>query len=331
MPTTRIPGWKRTHVRPIVAGAPNHTPGRSGTIPSIDGLDWYLSHRSIHQVRRSLVNLGRILDFGSSSILKPDLLERGNPRALERGIPFWMTNAPPIVNGERPTPSADGESANVAAVSDFAKRVVANVEHAIVGNAKAVGPVSGGLAERRSHPVGGCSGRRQDDVGEGAGQKYRVPDSNVFNARPTCCPPTSPVHRSSTKKTQSSSFVPVRSLHRSCWPTKSIGRLRRTQASLLEAMAEGRVTVDGTTHELTPPFLVIATQNPVDHEGTFPLPEAQLDRFLMRFSLGYPTMDEEMRMLELLQHRTSGRTVWRPSHLPTNWFRVAGRSPQGAC
>ena len=75
----------------------------------------------------------------------------------------------------------------------------------------------------------------------------------------------------------------------------------RTQASLLEAMAEARVTVDGTTHTLQQPFLVIATQNPIDHEGTFPLPEAQLDRFLMRFSLGYPGMEEELRMLELLQ------------------------------
>ena len=75
----------------------------------------------------------------------------------------------------------------------------------------------------------------------------------------------------------------------------------RTQAALLEAMAERSVTVDGVTHQLTPPFLVMATQNPVDHEGTFPLPEAQLDRFLMRFSLGYPSMDEELKMLELLQ------------------------------
>ena len=75
----------------------------------------------------------------------------------------------------------------------------------------------------------------------------------------------------------------------------------RTQSSFLEAMAEGRVTVDGVTHELEPPFLVIATQNPVDHEGTFPLPEAQLDRFLMRFSLGYPSMQDEIKMLELLQ------------------------------
>jgi MoxR-like ATPase len=75
----------------------------------------------------------------------------------------------------------------------------------------------------------------------------------------------------------------------------------RTQAALLEAMAESRVTVDGVTHRLGPPFLVIATQNPIDHEGTFPLPEAQLDRFLMRFSLGYPTLEEELKMLEMLQ------------------------------
>ncbi len=76
----------------------------------------------------------------------------------------------------------------------------------------------------------------------------------------------------------------------------------RTQASLLEAMAERRVTVDGVTHTLNPPFLVVATQNPVDHEGTFPLPEAQLDRFIMRFSLGYPSMEEELHMLAMLQH-----------------------------
>src|SRR5579875_1605166 len=77
----------------------------------------------------------------------------------------------------------------------------------------------------------------------------------------------------------------------------------RTQAALLEAMAERRVSVDGTTYELTPPFLVIATQNPVDHEGTFPLPEAQLDRFLVRLSLGYPSAEEESAMLARLQHK----------------------------
>lgn len=75
----------------------------------------------------------------------------------------------------------------------------------------------------------------------------------------------------------------------------------RAQSALLEAMAEASVTVDGTTHVLAPPFLVIATQNPIDHEGTFPLPEAQLDRFFMKFSLGYPSMEEELRMIQLLE------------------------------
>jgi MoxR-like ATPase len=75
----------------------------------------------------------------------------------------------------------------------------------------------------------------------------------------------------------------------------------RTQSALLEAMAERRVTVDGQTYTLKPPFLVIATQNPIDHEGTFPLPEAQLDRFLIRLSLGYPSLEEEGKMLERLQ------------------------------
>jgi MoxR-like ATPase len=75
----------------------------------------------------------------------------------------------------------------------------------------------------------------------------------------------------------------------------------RTQAALLEAMAERRVTADGQTYNLKPPFLVIATQNPVDHEGTFPLPEAQLDRFLIRLALGYPSLEEESKMLQRLQ------------------------------
>jgi MoxR-like ATPase len=71
----------------------------------------------------------------------------------------------------------------------------------------------------------------------------------------------------------------------------------RTQSSLLEAMADRQVTVDGTTHPLPKPFLVIATQNPIEHHGTYPLPESQLDRFAVRLSLGYPGHDEERRLL----------------------------------
>ena len=75
----------------------------------------------------------------------------------------------------------------------------------------------------------------------------------------------------------------------------------KTQAALLEAMEERQVTVDGVTRELQPPFLVLATQNPIEYEGTFPLPEAQLDRFLMRVSLGYPTPEQQMAILDAQQ------------------------------
>ncbi len=77
----------------------------------------------------------------------------------------------------------------------------------------------------------------------------------------------------------------------------------RAQSALLEAMAEHKVTADGVNHELTAPFLLIATQNPIDHEGTFPLPEAQLDRFLIRLSLGYPDTDQEVLLLNRLRSR----------------------------
>ncbi len=75
----------------------------------------------------------------------------------------------------------------------------------------------------------------------------------------------------------------------------------KTQAALLEAMEERQITVDGVTHPLPSPFMVLATQNPIEYEGTFPLPEAQLDRFLLRLSLGYPSAAEEVHVLERQQ------------------------------
>ncbi|MCL6429743.1 MAG: MoxR family ATPase [Anaerolineae bacterium] len=77
----------------------------------------------------------------------------------------------------------------------------------------------------------------------------------------------------------------------------------RTQSALLECMGEAQVTVDGVTHPLPRPFLVLATQNPIEYEGTFPLPEAQLDRFFMRVRLGYPTQDEERQIVQNLRRR----------------------------
>ena len=76
----------------------------------------------------------------------------------------------------------------------------------------------------------------------------------------------------------------------------------KTQSALLECMGERQVTVDGTTYPMAQPFLVLATQNPIEYEGTFPLPEAQLDRFMMRISLGYPSPEDEITMMDSQQY-----------------------------
>ena len=77
----------------------------------------------------------------------------------------------------------------------------------------------------------------------------------------------------------------------------------KTQSALLEAMEEGQITVDGETHRLPDPFLVMATQNPIEYEGTFPLPEAQLDRFIMKLAVGYPSAEQEQEILRRRRER----------------------------
>jgi MoxR-like ATPase len=86
----------------------------------------------------------------------------------------------------------------------------------------------------------------------------------------------------------------------------------KTQAALLEAMQERQVTIEGTTHVLEPPFLVIATQNPIEYEGTYPLPEAQLDRFVLRTAFGYPGPEEEVEVLGRRVERQTDEVVLEP-------------------
>jgi len=86
----------------------------------------------------------------------------------------------------------------------------------------------------------------------------------------------------------------------------------KTQAALLEAMQERQVTSEGVTRPLEPPFLVLATQNPIEYEGTYPLPEAQLDRFLLRIGVGYPSRDDELLMLARRMERQADEVVLAP-------------------
>jgi MoxR-like ATPase len=86
----------------------------------------------------------------------------------------------------------------------------------------------------------------------------------------------------------------------------------KTQAALLEAMQERQVTIEGRTYPLDPPFSVLATENPIEYEGTYPLPEAQLDRFLLRISFGYPSPEDEWRMLEARAERRTDEVEIEP-------------------
>ena len=106
------------------------------------------------------------------------------------------------------------------------------------------------------------------------------------------------------QKSQAFEFRPGPILHQIVLADEINRATPRTQSSLLEAMQEQQVTVDGDTYPLPPPFLVLATQNPIELEGTFPLPEAQLDRFLMQIKLGYPSEAEEEEMLLRYQHQS---------------------------
>ncbi len=212
--------------------------------------------------------------------------------------------APPVA--KQPKASAAGPSgsaaASSAAVSELAKRIIGNVENAIVGKRKQlvlslVTWLSGGHILLEDVP-GVAKTMLARALARSVGCHFK---------RIQCTPDLLPTDVTGTsifnQKTTQFEFRAGPVFTQILLADEINRATPRTQASLLEAMAETRVTVDGTTHNLDAPFIVIATQNPVDHEGTFPLPEAQLDRFMMRFSLGYPSMEEEMRMLDLLQHK----------------------------
>ena len=202
-------------------------------------------------------------------------------------------------NPPRQAKTADAGAAT-AAVGDLAKRIIGNVELAIVGKRKQLvlsmaAWLSGGHILLEDVP-GVAKTMLARAMARSLGCEFK---------RIQCTPDLLPTDVTGTsifnQKSAEFEFRPGPVFTQILLADEINRATPRTQASLLEAMAESRVTVDGTTHKLAPPFLVIATQNPVDHEGTFPLPEAQLDRFLMRFSLGYPTMEEEFRMLEMLE------------------------------
>lgn len=185
-------------------------------------------------------------------------------------------------------------------VQSIANRIIDNIERVIVGKRSAVQLTVLGLLSQGHILIEDVPGTGKTvlarSIAKSVGTKFQriqfTPDMlptdvtgvSVFN-----------------QKTREFEFRPG-PIHAQIVLADEINRATpKTQSALLEAMEERQVTVDGVTHPLTPPFMVLATQNPIEYEGTFPLPEAQLDRFLLRIQLGYPAKGEEIEILERQQ------------------------------
>jgi MoxR-like ATPase len=201
-----------------------------------------------------------------------------------------------MVEARRPEPAAE------SALVDVARRLTENIERIVLGKHEEIILVLAALISGGHVLLEDVPGTAKTILARAIAQTV---DGASF-ARIQCTPDLQPTDVTGLsifdQKTREFEFHPG-PIFATIVLVDEINRaMPRTQSALLEAMAEGQVTVDGVTRALPDSFLVIATENPIEHEGTFPLPEAQLDRFALRTGLGYPARDDEVSVVLAQRH-----------------------------
>jgi MoxR-like ATPase len=201
----------------------------------------------------------------------------------------------------------EAKSAVRAAVASFdagavAERLLDNVEHVVRGKRQEVSLVIAALASGGHVLIEDVPGTAKTVLARAIGQSIK----GATVGRIQCTPDLQPTDVTGlsiyNQKTRDFEFRPGPIFANIVLLDEVNRAMPKTQSALLEPMAEAQVTVDGETRPLPQPFLLLATDNPIEHEGTYPLPEAQLDRFFMRISLGYPTPEEELAIVRDQQH-----------------------------
>ena len=197
---------------------------------------------------------------------------------------------------------ASSKPDEVLAASETAARLLANVERVVVGKRDQVSLVIAALIAGGHVLLEDVPGTAKTMLARAIAQSVQ---STTF-ARLQCTPDLQPTDITGLEifdqRTREFEFRPGPVFANILLVDEVNRAMPRTQSALLEAMAEQQVTADGVTRELPSPFLVIATENPIDQEGTFPLPEAQLDRFALRTALGYPDADQELEIVAAQRH-----------------------------
>lgn len=180
---------------------------------------------------------------------------------------------------------------------DVAKRIIDNVEKVIIGKSRAVELAVTALLSQGHILIKDTPGVGKTMLGKSLAQSIDCVFKRI-QLTPDMLP--SDITGVSVFNQQTGEFVfrPGPILGQIVLADEINRATPRTQSALLEALAERQVTVDGVTHNIPRPFMLIATENPIEHEGVFPLPEAQLDRFMMRIQLGYPSFEDEMSIID---------------------------------